>query len=203
MQKSATNIAAWLLISSVTFAAQPFKIGVHTGMPVGDMDDGIAYGAQAELGITEKFSIEIAGTTGQESDDFDLFNVIGAPGYMDIDATTFAGSLVFRQPLSDKISIFLLGGISYNTFDADGKPTNDVASPDWITPDIDDQIGYHAGGGIDVQLTDRVSLFAEYRHVFTDLDTTIDYELLNVSQIATTSESMGYGLAKIGLNISF
>lgn len=202
MKNPLIKVAAWLLLSSISFAEQPFKIGVHTAMPVGDLDEGIAYGAQAELGISEKFSIELAATTGQEAEDIDLFTVIGYPGYMDIESTTFAGSLIFRQPITDAISIFVLGGISFNTFDADGKPTNDVASPDFINPDVDDQIGYHAGGGIEIQLMENVSLFAEYRHIFTDLDATIAYED-TITQTRTMSESMDYGLAKIGLNISF
>lgn len=204
MKKEMSVFATSLLLGTLAFAAQRPSVGVHAALPLGDLDDGTAYGAQTQIGISERMSVELAITTGQSKDDINLEPTLGAPGSMDIESTTFASSLIFRQPLCEKMALFVLGGISYCTTDADGKTTSDAGSPEYIVPTVDDQVGFHVGGGIDVDLSEHIRLFAEYRHTFSDLDATLRYKPSNLDETSREfSDSLDYGLVKLGVGISF
>jgi len=183
------------------------RAGAHVAITTGsDMDSGLqAYGAQAEIGVMKNLGIELAVTTGMEKKDIDLQGeYLPGAGFMDLETTTFAGSLVYRHELAEKMNAFLLGGISYNYFDADGKPTNDVASYDFIKVDADNQLGFQFGLGFGYLLFENLEIFIEYVHVFTQLEADIETPRLGGGTDKTDiDENIDYGLFKIGLNYVF
>jgi len=162
----------------------------------GDIEDSnIGFGAQTELSITRHVFVELALSYFSDEKEKDWYSY-------DLDLTTIGISAVFRAPLAEKISGYLLGGIDYNIADLDVNPNYDAPYVD-ASSDVDDEIGFHIGGGLDFMLHKNWELFAEFRYTFLELNGDISYSYLNVPFTYSLDEDKDFGLLKIGLNYLF
>lgn len=200
-------VCAIITITAMTMVttAQDIKVsrvGVHGAYSVGgDVEkEKFAYGAQGEISCCPYGGIELS--ISQLSDEYSEEGVS-----LDMDLTTIGLSLVGRLPLSDKGSVYVLAGVDYNIASMDASLDPSMFSYNGhmaqASVDIDNEFGYHFGGGLEFYLLKNLSLFAEYRYTVLDLTTDITVSLMDVSASDSSKGSYDFGLAKIGLNYRF
>lgn len=98
----------------------------------GEDSDGV--GGKLSLDLGEAVGIELRGTYFDE----DALTVIPADA-----------GLVLKIPLAeDAITLFGSGGATWYFLDSDAG-------------DVDDEVGWYAGGGLEIRITDGLSIFAE------------------------------------------
>lgn len=173
------------------------RLGAHGSISLGgDIEDSnIGFGAQTELSLTPHVSIELALSHFSDEKEKDWYSY-------DLDLTTIGISAVFRAPLAEKIKGYLLGGIDYNIADLDVNPNYDVPIVS-ASADVDDEVGFHLGGGLNFMLQKNWELFAEYRYTFLELNGDISYSYANLPVSYSLDEDKDFGLLKIGINYLF
>ena len=151
----------------VKFARIGPSVGMITG---GDLESSSAFGLQCEVSFTERIGVELA---------YSRFE-----GEVKVDNTSFtwdqdniALSAVVRKKMIEDLSGYLLGGLNYNMIGGGA--------------DVDDEIGFHIGAGLNMQTGDFSELFLEYRYAFVELS---EDEVLNESL------DSNFGLIKLGMN---
>ncbi len=107
-----------------------------------DADDAFGAGAKLKLGTDPAYFV----ARGTYYDD--LIDDKGF-GDLDLEAIPVDVGLEFGGELSDSISLYVGGGVSYYFLKLDG------------VGDVDDEIGWYASAGLDIRLSERVSLFGE------------------------------------------
>lgn len=180
---------------AVSGQAQNLSVGAHGAYSVGgDVEESsIGFGAQLELAVSDAVSLEIAGTrfTDEASED---------GGKIEQTLNSIGASLILRMPLDHAIEAYVLGGVNYNTTDYDVTLPPEFAGLR-VNVDVDDQIGFHFGGGVRVALNENLTLFGEYRHTLLELEGTVEMPQLGVSE--TDKMDYNFGLIKAGLNLKF
>ncbi len=191
-------------IATVT-TAQDIKVsrvGVHGAYSMGgDVEkETFGYGIQGELSLCPYGGIELA--VSKFSDEYAEEGVS-----LDMDTTTIGLSLVGRLPLSDKGTVYVLAGVDYNLASMDASLDPSLFSYNGhvaqASVDIDNEFGFHFGGGLEFFLLKNLSLFAEYRYTVLDLTTDITVSLMDISESESSKGSYDFGLAKVGLNYRF
>lgn len=180
-----------ILCFSAISASQAFQIGLSTGYTLGgDTDDtGSMIGAHAILFDEGFFSVELATLLYSEEPDSNQI--------ADMDITSFAASLRFALPMADNLELFVLGGISWNSYDV--NPENNY----WL--DVDDgQVGYHMAIGTEFNLGELVYIFAEYRHSAIDFKGDAGDFIAEIGEeVAGTGfdDTYDFGLLRVGFSI--
>lgn len=168
----------FLLITIVTAAcagaafAQGFKIGGHGSYSIGGdiEDESFGYGAQVVFAATENISLELSGTWFEDEDVGTTFDI-----------THIAATLRLGAPLQDGVFIYGGAGGNYNMVDIER-----------VGDKLDDEVGYHFCGGLEMEISEGVELFGEYRYSFITLDEE-DYGI--------DEEDFEVGLIRVGLNL--
>ena len=177
MKKYLVWVAAFM-VSAALCRAEGLKLGVHGAYSVGGdvEDESFGYGAQVGAAVNENLSLELSGTMFQDQDEG-----------IDMDITTIAFSARLGGELADNVGLYVGGGANYNMFDMD-----DVAG---VKVDIDDVLGYHFCGGLELSLADSIELFGEYRYSMVELD-----EATIGGETGDINEDYNFGLVRVGLN---
>lgn len=142
-------------------------IGIRTGyvMPSDEKyGRGLQYGGNICLGITKNIGFELSGLLFQS-------DVEGDPEALSkgkLSLIPIQLSIQFRLPLSDSFVFYLMGGGGYYymyKFTIDEEITDAWESLGFdIEEQVENAIGYHFGGGIDLFLTRNIALNADFRY---------------------------------------
>lgn len=201
------SMVAFLGLAVSASAVGPSRIGVHVAYSAGGdvEDEQHGFGGQLEFGLGPNLFIELSASSF--SDEWAEEGL-----KLEADIVTFGLSAILRAPIADTVQVYGLGGINYNSIDMDasfdraalGLPAGVDARADI---DVDDELGFHLGAGINVEVTPNVELFAEYRYTFlsVDAETTIRVSGGGMDWRETETEEADYdfGLFKAGLNFMF
>ncbi len=176
------------------------RVGVHGGLSAGgDVEDSdLAFGAQAEMAITDNFFVELA--VSLFSDEYQDQGV-----KLEQDLTTIGLSAIYRGPLTPTLQGYALAGLNYNIVDMDADVDAAMARgmPVRADLDIDDSFGFHVGVGLNYAFHAHVEAFAEFRFTFLELDGDVKVEVMDVRQKESFKGDYNYGLLKLGVNYLF
>lgn len=146
--------------------AEGGALGVFgTYMDTEDLDAGFGAGLKFKFDVAEYFAIELRASYVTKFDDGsdELDNLYMIPAEAD---------LLFNLPLGDSpLTVYAGGGGGYYVlpeFETDvGFGDTDI--------DLDDTFGFYGIGGVELALSESVSLFAEAKYLFLEVDTvTVD-----------------------------
>lgn len=170
-------IAVCVLFCGVVCEGGAFKIGAHGAYTAGGdvREEEAGYGAQLGIEFNDVVSAEVAGTYVQDE-------------LLGIDLDIYMGAITLRlgAPLGEFVSLYGGGGITYTRFELD-----------WPGVKQEDDVGFHACGGIEIDLADTLELFAEYRYSFVEYDAQSGGGSLTFEE----QNEYEYGLIRVGLNI--
>jgi hypothetical protein len=183
--------AAALALLALVLAAPPaaadgfgMDLGIHGGLVGTDGGDGNSFvgGAQARFHLF--WIIGAEARASYYSDSYDL----GQLGSVDIENVPFQASAMIYPIKLPKVGVYLLGGGTYSNLKVKGTSviTGEVTEKKWSA---------HAGAGIDIGLSNRITLNGDVRFVFIDADS-VD-ELVDEAVSDYTGD---YWAATIGLN---
>jgi len=155
-----------------TYAPKKFKLGPKSGvgflagyaMPAeNNYSSGLKYGGNIYFGITKNVSIEIKGLSFKS-------DVEGNPEALSkgkLSVIPIQLSIQARFPISNRLLLYLLGGGGYylNRFNLDEEIIDawDALGFD-LEEKVENAIGYHFGGGIDLFITKNIALNADVRY---------------------------------------
>ncbi len=199
------NLAILLIFSLCASAIGPSRIGVHAAYSAGGdiEDEQLGFGGQLEFALGPNLFIELSASAfGDEWREDEL--------EIEADIVTFGLSAILRAPIADTVQVYGIGGINYNTIDIDVKIDRaalGLPGDARADIDVDDELGFHLGAGINVEIAPSVEIFAEYRYTFLSVDTEMSVGATGPRGTVreTTSEKVDYdfGLFKAGLNFMF
>lgn len=143
-------IMAVLTLAATCSLAEGFKIGAHGAYAAeGDInDETIGYGAQIAAEVNSMLSLELSGTTWTEERE---------NKELDLEVSTIALTVRIGGDVAENVHLYVGAGGNYNIFDE-------------IAEEVDDSLGFHVGGGIELLLATHLELFVEYRHSFVEID---------------------------------
>lgn len=219
MRKFAMMVSV-LAVSAATVGAQQLNLGMHGSYSTGgDVNESKAGGgAQAGVSLNEYLSAEISGTMFTDSDTG-----------VDLDVTTFALSLRLGYPVVQQAYIYVGGGINYTLFEADASTLDLLASMRGVSGadlaaaggftvteanaalrdlgisaslDVDNQFGGHVCVGGEYFLTDRISLFGEYRYTMSKLAGDIKVSEGGETASESFDDDYNFGLVRAGVNFT-
>jgi outer membrane immunogenic protein len=158
-----------------------FYIGLHGGYGWADLNDddsdddlfddadleGAVIGGQ--VGVNVQWNSFVLGVEGDASwsgiDNEDLFDDIDLPEEFEV-GYEYLASVRGRLGLAfDRFMVYGTGGVAFTEFDGVDIVQPVVGGPVFLDDDDDDtEIGWVAGGGGEVLVTDNVSVGVEYLH---------------------------------------
>ncbi len=193
MKRGIVSTGILALLIGIAGQAQANRIGLHGAYSNGgDIDEPeIGIGGQVEFPINQILSVEFA--VSHFSEEIEGSNGVN----IDQDLTSIGVSAVFRKTLGPQLGGYMLFGADYNTIDTDSNVQN-------VNMELDDEIGFHIGTGLNLAISYNMELFAEYRYTF--LETEGETEMADgILDASLTDEDYEYdfGLAKLGLNFLF
>jgi hypothetical protein len=107
-----------------------------------DADEGFGLGAKLSLGADPVYFVA-RGTFYQDLLDDD------EAGDIELQAIPVDAGLEFGGDMSESLRLFAGGGVSYCFLELDG------------VGELDDEVGWYVNGGIELRLSERLSLFGE------------------------------------------
>jgi opacity protein-like surface antigen len=193
MKRGIVSTGILALLIGVAGQAQAGRIGMHGAYSNGgDVEEPeVGFGGQIEFPINHILSVEFAVSHFSEE-------IEGSNGTtLDQDLTSIGVSAVFRKALGPQLGGYMLFGADYNTIDTESNVHN-------VNMELDDEIGFHIGTGLNLAISYNMELFAEYRYTF--LETDGEEELTDEMMEASLTDGdyeYDFGLAKVGLNFLF
>ena len=175
-----------LVLAAPPAAAEGFgmELGIHGGAVGTDGGDGNSFvgGAQARFHL-----FWIIGAEARASYYTDKLDA-GQLGSVDIENVPFQASAMVYPIKLPKVGVYLLGGGTYANLKVNGTSvvTGEVTEKKWCA---------HVGAGIDVSLSNRLTLNGDVRFVFLDASS-VD-ELLDEAASDYTGD---FWAATLGLN---
>jgi hypothetical protein len=161
MRKFGSTLAVWALGASLASAGGIGFYGSYWDSE--DPGAGTGGGVKISVPVAESLALELRGSYIQ---DFDKMDDIGQKDFAII---PIEADLVIQVPLGDALTLYAGGGAGYYvTPEYESK----VAVEGSLEPDIDfkDTVGYFGVGGLEIKLSDAVSLFAEAKYTWLELD---------------------------------
>jgi hypothetical protein len=173
-----------------------FRVGGHGAYSSGGdvQKPKFAFGAQVQLSLSRHFAFEL--DASRYSDKYEEEGVSE-----DMHVTTVGLSLVMTIAGSEPLSLYGLGGLDYNV------PSMEVTYPPYdVEVHVQNQIGYHVGGGLrsTAAATKNLEGFIEYRYTFLNLtgEMTVSRGGSPLGS-ADLGGSSNFGLIKFGVNCRF
>lgn len=200
MKRGIISTGILALLIGATSQAQATRLGIHGGYSNGgDVENSqLGIGGQMELPINHVLSMEFAVTKFSDEMESDYMT-------LDQDVTSLGLSAIFRGPLGPQLDGYMLFGANYNIFDTDVSfDSPSYASYYSASMELDDQVGFHVGAGVNFAVTYNMELFAEYRYTFLETDGEMEIsDIYGATSIDEGDFSYDFGLAKLGLNFLF
>jgi hypothetical protein len=140
-----------------------------------DADEAFGGGAQLKLG-TDPLHLVIRGTYFDDLLDDDHTADI------DLQAIPVEAGIELRRKVSPATAIYVGGGVTYCFLDAGDRG------------EVDDEIGWYAGGGIEIRLGKRVWLFGEA--VWRNIEATVEYD-----DLGEITSDVDFDLSGLGVNV--
>jgi opacity protein-like surface antigen len=69
--------------------------------------------------------------------------------------------------------------------------------------DVDNEVGFHVGAGLNFPLQNNWELFAEYRYTFLELEGDISVSAMGITESRSLEGDYDFGLLKVGVNYLF
>ncbi len=212
-------VVSSLVACAAMASAQSFNLGLHGAYSTGGDVNESEFGGGAQVGaaINKYLSLELSGTMFTDGD-----------SGVDLDVTSFALSARIGYPVSDPLLLYVGGGVHYTMFDASassldllaltepGVSGSDLAAENGLSVaeyeallnefgphasiDVDNQFGGHVCVGGEFALTDRLSLFGEYRYTLSKLKGDISISMGGETVRESFKDDYNFGLVRAGLN---
>lgn len=188
--KKPLGLAALVLLAFI-LAAPPaaadslgVELGVHGGLVNTPDGDGESFVGGAQVRFPLFWILAVEGRASYYTDSYDL----GALGSVDIENLPFQVSGMIYPIKLPKVGVYLLGGATYSNLKVTGTSVvqGEVTEKGWSA---------HAGAGIDIRISERMTLNGDVRAVFLDASS-VD-ELIDS---ATSNYKGDFWTATIGLN---
>ena len=177
-----------LLVSTVlasnTFG-QMYRDGLHAGFVTGGdiRNEGFAFGYQASREINDFLLLAVSVTRQDDELEGHIDEVpIPADFSYNLETYAIAASAQLGFLLYDRVRLYALAGAGFYVMDADGEEVRETiaASPPspvrlaGVSVDVDNDFGLHVGAGIEIELSERWSVFVDYRHVMLEPDADLE-----------------------------
>jgi hypothetical protein len=192
------------LLVGMTSQAQASRLGIHGAYSSGgDVEESeMGFGGQLEVPVNQILSVELAVT--KFSDEIE-----GSGSTLEQDLTSIGFSAVFRGPLGpfgplgQQLEGYMLFGANYNSIDTDISLNSAFSNAITSNLDLDDDLGFHVGAGLNVPIAYNMEIFAEYRYTF--LETEGEEEITDMygTYITEGDYEYDFGVGKLGLNFLF
>ncbi len=160
------------------------ELGVHGGIVNTPDGDGESFVGGAQVRFPLFWILAVEGRASYYTDSYDL----GTLGSVDIENLPFQVSGMIYPIKLPKVGVYLLGGATYSNLKVTGTSVvqGEVTEKGWSA---------HAGAGIDIKISGRMTLNGDVRAVFLDASS-VD-ELIDS---ATSNYKGDFWTATIGLN---
>lgn len=172
MRKVWTIAAAALLGASTAWAGGSFGL-YGAWWDTDDLDAGYGGGAKLKIAVAGTVALEVRASYIPEFDAEDA-------SFEDFAVVPVEAGLVVDVPLGEALTLYVGGGGGYYvTPEFESK----VADADSLEPDIDldDVFGYYGVGGVEINLSPAIALFAEAQYRVVEVDEAdIDDETVEV-----------------------
>jgi opacity protein-like surface antigen len=193
MKRGIVSTGILALLIGMAGQAQANRMGLHGAYSNGgDVEEPeVGIGGQIEFPINHILSVEFAISHFSEE-------IEGGDGAsIDQDLTSIGVSAVFRKALGPQLGGYMLFGADYNAIDTDSNVQN-------VNMELDDEIGFHIGTGLNLAISYNMELFAEYRYTFleTEGEAKVTDGLMDAS-LTDGDYEYDFGLAKLGVNFLF
>ena len=178
-------VVAVLLALGVTGVIAETPMGIHAAYVRGGDMDNDSFGAGAQLtGIeSENASVELAWTWFQDD-----------RGDTEADCHVIAITATYALPIPTTAEFYLGVGGGYYIVNASVKSDSD------LSVSVDDEIGWHACGGVRLPMSLTTTLFSEYRHSEVSLDAKLKS---GGAVIESSSVGFDHDMVRVGLDFTF
>lgn len=192
MKRGIVSTGILALLIGMAGQAQAARIGIHGAYSNGGgvEEPEIGFGGQLEFPINPILSVELAVTQFSDEVEGDGLTAI------DQDVTSVGLSAVFRGPFGPQLDGYMLFGADYNSIDTDSNGHN-------VNMELDNEIGFHIGTGVNFLISYNMELFAEYRYTFLETDGEVSNSTSGTTMTTEEEYEYDFGLAKLGLNFLF
>lgn len=180
------------LFSLTAFSVQAGAVGAFVSyVETEDAAEGSGYGAKLELGFSEEVSLE-----GRISRLEDFEPDVGLPADQPpagLEVTPIEVGLSFKIPLQEMLIPYIGGGVGIYLLEVDS---------DGLNADIDDEFGWYGFGGLKINISQTLTLFAEvqYRSIEGTFESSSLIDDLNRDRVDVELSSLG---ANAGIMINW
>ena len=136
-------------------------------------DDAVMYGINCTYFLHEYFSLELSADYVETDVELSVLGLSGNVGQLTQVPVLLTGRIHFST--SSKVSPYLGGGVGYyfNDFDSERVITEFLYGPG-ADIDVDESIGYHVAGGVEVFVSDNAAINLDLRYVWNEIDAEIN-----------------------------
>lgn len=183
MKRMALIAVASLLCLSAAADEVKFKDGPHAGFSFGGdvRSEDFAWGWQAAYEQSDWLSLE-ASITAQNDELEQSINDVAIPQPFGIELDVYALAFSARAGIRpwSRLHLYVLGGAGYYIMKTDAEEARIIIAGSepqpsgvrlsGLTVDVENSFGLHAGAGLEIRLSERWEIFAEFRQVFLEAD---------------------------------
>ena len=180
---TAVTVLLCLSASAYDPDAVKFKDGPHAGFSFGGdvRSEDFAWGWQAAYEYSDWLSME-ASITAQNDELEQSINDVVIPQPFGLELDVYALAFSARAGIRpwSRLHLYALAGAGYYIMKTDAEEARVIiagAEPapsgvrlSGLTVDVENSFGLHAGAGLEIRLSERWEIFAEFRQVFLEAD---------------------------------
>ncbi len=181
------------LVATDAFAQQGRRLTVEPRLSYwlpDDADNAIGFGAAVEIMLSDWFGI-VGAIDFWSFEGEDLTATLDA--FADWDIRDLSAGLVFYIGYSETINPYVTAGLDYFFIEDDFGGADAGA---FATAGVDDSLGWHVGAGVDIALSDYISVVIEGRYFNTSID--VDLTELDIGDVDVS----GFAFL-VGIEIGF
>ncbi len=181
------------LVATDAFAQQGRRLTIEPRLSYwlpDDADNAIGYGAAVEIMLSNWFGL-VGAIDFWSFEGEDLSATLDA--FTDWSISDLSAGLIFYIGYSDTINPYITAGLDYFFIDDDFGGADAGA---FAAAGVDDSLGWHAGLGVDIALSDNISVVIEGRYFDTSIN--VDLTTVEIGDVEVT----GFAFL-VGIEIGF
>lgn len=194
MRKSLLIVSLVALALGAYAAAEPAGVSVGGFLSYWDADDA----DDPALGLGAKGGFEVMPNVVAEARvSMYQFESKEEGDKMTLDVMPLEVGAVYQLPLADTISVFAGGGVGYyvTSLDADLDIEDDLPGAVDFDAESDNAFGYYLIGGGSFQLAENISIFADLKYTFLEVDVTLEADIVGMGHVKESDTANLDGLA--------
>ena len=196
MKNMVLLVVSGLMLPLFAVAEDKRRAGLHLSYSEGGeiVESALGFGGQVEIPVSDGLGVQFAISRFSDEDSMEV-------GTVKLDIASAGLSAIFKSR-GEGSSLYLLAGLNYNSFDANVElaPAYSAAN---MTSEVEDDIGFHFGAGVEAPVSRSIDFFLEYRYTSTSLEVRTDVSYRGDSASFEAKDDFDFGLLKMGINIDF